>query len=86
MEAYLMHRKPLCGFILLMDIRHPLTEIDWTMIRWTDHNRLPLYILLTKADKLNRNHTVKSMTQVSSKLEQEGFDCREFKRFPPPNK
>ncbi len=75
METYLMHRKPLCGLILLMDIRHPLTEIDWTMIRWTDHNRLPLYILLTKADKVNRNHTVKSMTLVSSKLEQEGFDC-----------
>jgi len=75
MEAYLMHRKPLCGLVLLMDIRHPLTEIDWTMIRWTDHNHLPLYILLTKADKVNRNHTVKTMTQVSSKLEQEGFDC-----------
>ena len=75
MEAYLMHRKPLCGLVLLMDIRHSLTEIDWTMIRWTDHNHLPLYILLTKADKVNRNHTVKTMTQVSSKLEQEGFDC-----------
>jgi len=74
MEAYLMHRKPLCGLVLLMDIRHPLTEIDWTMIRWTNHNHLPLYILLTKADKVNRNHTVKTMTQVSSQLEQEGFE------------
>ncbi len=73
MEIYLLHRKPLCGLILLMDIRHPLTEIDWTMIRWTSHYKLPLYILLTKADKVNRNHTVKFMTQVSSRLEQEGF-------------
>ena len=75
METYLIHRKPLCGLVLLMDIRHPLTKIDWTMIRWTDHNHLPLYVLLTKADKVNRNHKVKTMTQVSSKLEQEGFDC-----------
>ena len=75
MQEYLMHRKPLCGLVLLMDIRHPLTEIDWTMIRWTDHYQLPLYVLLTKADKVNRNHTAKTMTLVSAKLEQEGFDC-----------
>lgn len=75
MESYLTHRKQLCGLVLLMDIRHPLTEIDWAMIRWTDQNHLPLYILLTKADKVNRNHTVKTMTQVSSKLEQEALEC-----------
>jgi len=75
MEVYLTSRQPLCGLILLMDIRHPLTEIDWTMIHWTDHYQLPLYILLTKADKVNRNHTAKTMTLVSSKLEQEGYDC-----------
>lgn len=75
MEEYLTNRQPLCGLMLLMDIRHPLTEIDWTMIRWTDYYQLPLYVLLTKADKVNRNHTVKTMTQVSSKIEQEGFDC-----------
>jgi len=75
MQDYLMYREPLCGLILLMDIRHPLTDIDWTMIEWTKHYELALYVLLTKADKVNRNHTVKTMTQVSAKLEQEGFDC-----------
>lgn len=75
METYLTDRQALCGLVLLMDIRHPLTEIDWTMIRWTDYYQLPLYVLLTKADKVKRNHTVKTMTLVSSKLEQEGFDC-----------
>jgi GTP-binding protein len=74
MQNYLMYREPLCGLILLMDIRHPLTEIDWTMIRWSQHYELALYILLTKADKVNRNHTVKTTTQVCAKLEQEGFD------------
>jgi len=75
MEVYLTNRQALCGLVLLMDIRHPLTDIDWTMIHWTDHYQLPLYILLTKADKVNRNDTAKAMTLVSSKLEQEGFDC-----------
>jgi len=75
MQSYLMYREPLCGLVLLMDIRHPLTEIDWTMIHWAQHYELALYVLLTKADKVNRNHTVKTLTQVSAKLEQEGFDC-----------
>ena len=75
MESYLTHRQALCGLILMMDIRHPLTDIDWTMIHWSNHYQLPLYILLTKADKVNRNHTAKTMTLVSSKLEQHGLDC-----------
>lgn len=75
MQDYLMNREPLCGLVMLMDIRHPLTDIDWTMIHWTKNYDLALYVLLTKADKVNRSHTVKTMTQVSAKLEQEGFDC-----------
>ena len=58
-----------------MDIRHPLTDIDWTMIRWSMHYRLPLYVLLTKADKLSRNAMAKSLTRVTSELEQQGFDA-----------
>ena len=75
MQSYLVHRHALCGLILLMDIRHPLTEIDWTMIQWSEHYRLPLYILLTKADKVNRNAMMKSHTRVASDLERHGFDA-----------
>ncbi len=75
MESYLVHRQALCGLVLSMDIRHPLTDIDWTMIQWSIHYRLPLYILLTKADKLSRNAMAKSLTRVTSELEQQGFDA-----------
>lgn len=74
METYLIHRHALCGLILLMDIRHPLTEIDWTMIRWSEHYQLPLYILLTKVDKVNRNNMVKTLTKVTSDLEHQGIN------------
>lgn len=75
MKNYLVIRNALCGLILVMDIRHPLTKIDWTMIRWTEHYHRPLYILLTKVDKLNRNDTVKTLTKVTSNLEKQGIDC-----------
>ncbi len=75
MENYLVNRNALCGLVLVMDIRHPLTEIDWTMIRWTKHYQRPLYILLTKVDKVNKNDTVKTLTKVTSDLEKQGFNC-----------
>ena len=74
-EDYLLSREPLAGLILLMDSRHPLTDIDRKMIAWSKHYQLPLYILLTKCDKLKRNQMMKSLTYVTSTLEQEGLDC-----------
>lgn len=52
LEAYLVQRKSLVGVFLMMDIRHPLTEFDVLMLDWAKAARLPLHILLTKADKL----------------------------------
>ena len=75
MESYLVQRRALCGLVLLMDIRHPLTEIDWTMVRWSTHYQLSLYILLTKADKVSRNAMMNSLTRVTSDLERHGFDA-----------
>lgn len=72
-ESYLLQRSSLCGLVLLMDIRHPLMEIDWTMIHWGKHYQLPLYILLTKADKIKRNDKIKTLTKVTSRLEQQGL-------------
>jgi GTP-binding protein len=52
-ETYLQQRKSLQGIVLVMDIRHPLTEFDQQMISWCDQTEKPLHVLLTKADKLN---------------------------------
>ncbi|MDT8407710.1 MAG: ribosome biogenesis GTP-binding protein YihA/YsxC [Methylococcales bacterium] len=52
MAEYLTGRESLCGIVLIMDIRHPLTEFDWQMVDWCQEGGLQLHILLTKADKL----------------------------------
>jgi len=54
MARYLAQRKSLKGVVLLMDIRHPLQPFDLQMLDWAEQIRLPLHILLTKADKLSR--------------------------------
>ncbi|MGK2888833.1 MAG: ribosome biogenesis GTP-binding protein YihA/YsxC [Candidatus Malihini olakiniferum] len=48
---YLQKRACLQGLVVLMDIRHPLKDLDQQMIKWAVAVELPVLILLTKADK-----------------------------------
>ncbi|MFB6421826.1 MAG: ribosome biogenesis GTP-binding protein YihA/YsxC [Candidatus Malihini olakiniferum] len=50
---YLKTRTCLQGLIVLMDIRHPLKDLDQKMIVWALSVKLPVLVLLTKADKLS---------------------------------
>ncbi len=49
---YLQKRESLKGLIVLMDIRHPLKDLDQQMIDWAVSVNIPIMLLLTKADKL----------------------------------
>ncbi len=74
METYLAERASLYGIILVMDIRHPLTEFDWQMIKWCDQTQKPLHILLTKADKMNYGAAKNILYQVQGELGNQGMD------------
>lgn len=52
LDAYLTGRESLVGLVLVMDIRHPLSDFDRMMLEWSDVTGLPAHILLSKADKL----------------------------------
>lgn len=69
METYLRERESLYGIILVMDIRHPLTEFDWQMIEWCAYSKKPLHLLLTKADKLNYGAAKNTLFKVQRELE-----------------
>ena len=68
LEKYLRRRKALVGLILLSDIRHPLKKFDRMMIEWAAQANLPLHLLLTKADKLKRGATQKTLLKVEKEL------------------
>jgi GTP-binding protein len=61
---YLDVRQSLRGLILLMDIRHPLKDLDQMMITWAIERQLPVHLLLTKADKLSRGQAQSTVLQV----------------------
>ena len=70
-HEYLAERKNLIILVLLMDIRHPLTELDLQMIKWASDSELPTQILLTKADKLKRGKI--ASTQLMTEKELKNF-------------
>lgn len=68
MEQYFSYRHVLAGLVLVMDIRHPLTDFDQRMLAWCTPLNLPVLVLLTKADKLTRNHANQAASAVSRQL------------------
>jgi GTP-binding protein len=49
---YLQKRSSLKGLVVLMDIRHPMKDLDQQLILWAVQCGIPVQVLLTKADKL----------------------------------
>lgn len=68
LNAYLEQRQSLAGLILLMDVRHPLTDYDQKMLGWCQASDLQVHILLTKADKLKRGAAQNSLLKVRRAL------------------
>ncbi len=67
-DSYLRQRRSLAGLILVMDIRHPLTEFDRRMLQWAKACDMPVHVLLTKADKLKKAPRLRQLQLVRSQL------------------
>jgi len=68
LAEYLRNRYSLRGLVLLMDVRHPLTEFDQMMLDYADQRGMPVHILLTKADKLKKGPASAALQKVRSRL------------------
>ena len=68
LERYLQYRESLRGLVMLMDIRHTLTEPDRQMLGWAVTASMPVHILLTKADKLKRGPAQSTLMSVREEL------------------
>ena len=72
---YLEARSPLKGVVLIMDNRHPLTDLDVDLIEWFAPTGKPIHILLTKADKLTRQQQAESLREVREAVSALGDRC-----------
>lgn len=65
---YLEKRECLKGLVILMDIRHPLKDLDMDLIQWAADSDLPILALLTKCDKLSQGKRSSAVLQVKKTL------------------
>ena len=86
LEAYLGSRHSLAGVVLLMDVRHPLTEFDRMMLDWAKASRLPLHILLTKADKLTFGAARNTLLGVQKDIRQQWGEVASVQLFSAPKR
>lgn len=81
LEAYLGSRISLMGLVLMMDIRHPLTPFDCLMLDWAASSKMPMHILLTKADKLTFGAGKAALLKTQKDIQQKWGDTATIQLF-----
>ena len=69
LDTYLRTRESLQGLVLVMDARHPLKEFDLDMLAFGAASGRSCHCLLTKADKLARSESLRTLDAVRRHLE-----------------
>ncbi len=67
-SSYISLRQPLVGLVLLLDIRHGLTELDEQLLVLAITANRPLLVLLTKADKVNQSECARAVQSTEREL------------------
>jgi GTP-binding protein len=75
-DDYVRERKALRGIVVVSDIRHALTDFDRQMLAWCASRGLPMVLLLSKADKLNRGPAEQARRKVQAELDASGVSAR----------
>ncbi|MFZ5876691.1 MAG: ribosome biogenesis GTP-binding protein YihA/YsxC [Nitrospirota bacterium] len=67
-EAYLSERDTLRAVVLLVDARHPPTELDAAMHHWLASYRVPEIVVATKADQVPRGRRRDAQERIAATL------------------
>lgn len=68
MEGYFGSGRNIKRVFQLVDMRHPATEYDISMLNFLKENNIPFTVVLTKADKLNKSETQKRLSLINEEL------------------
>jgi GTP-binding protein len=66
--TYVSERESLAAVVVVMDVRHPLTELDRTLLDWLRDAKRGVHVLLTKADKLSRQAQQATLARVRREM------------------
>jgi GTP-binding protein len=66
--TYVGTRESLAGVVVVMDVRHPLTALDRTLLDWLREAGRRAHVLLTKSDKLSKQAQQVALAKVRRAL------------------
>jgi GTP-binding protein len=67
-SGYLQLRPQLRGLIVVMDIRHPMKDLDRQLLAWFESTGKPAHVLLAKADKFGRQQAMEQLRNTTKIL------------------
>ena len=70
LSDYFESRNSLRGLVVIMDVRHPLRDLDLQLIEWVDQLGIPVHCVLTKADKQSNGKNAATLQAARKMLEQ----------------
>ena len=68
MEGYFGSGRNIKRVFQLIDMRHPATDFDISMLEFLSHYEIPYTVVLTKADKLNKTETEERLKLIREEL------------------
>ena len=68
MEGYFKSERDIKMAFQLIDMRHPATEFDLSMLDFLSQMGIPYTVVLTEADKLNKTETEKRLQLIREEL------------------
>ena len=68
MEGYFRTDRNIKLCLQLIDMRHPATEFDISMLQFLSHFEIPYAVVLTKCDKLNKTEFTNRLDSLKDEL------------------
>jgi GTP-binding protein len=67
-ESYLQIRQSLKLVVMILDIRRDPSGDDLSLIQWLNHYEIPVFYVLTKADKLSKSNRINRQLSIRESL------------------
>ena len=74
MEGYFNSNRDIRMIFQLIDMRHPATEFDLSMLDFLSQMNIPFSVILTKCDKLNKTEFKNRLEEIKQELCEFGSD------------
>lgn len=74
MEGYFHSNRDIRMVFQLIDMRHPATEFDLSMLDFLSQMNMPFSVILTKCDKLNKTEFKNRLEEIKQELCEFGSD------------